>query len=83
MFRYREPSEPTLSGGSGDGWVDFPASPVPDPWAALLRESNRLPPGVCGDEDSAQQKATRQVAPFARSRAHRGAEPEAVTAKNG
>ena len=81
MFRYRELSEPTHSGeGSGD-WVDFPASPEPDPWAALLREANRLPPGVSGAIRIAQQEATHQIAPFAR--AHRQAAPETVTAKNG
>lgn len=49
MFGYRELSEPTSS-GEAEGWVEFPASPDPDPWAALLREANRLPPDVsCGD----------------------------------
>jgi hypothetical protein len=29
-------------------WVDFPASPDPDPWATLLRKANRLPSDVSG-----------------------------------
>jgi hypothetical protein len=83
MFRYREPSVPTRSGEGGGDWVDFPASPGPDPWAALLRDANRLPPDVFGARRSARQEATRQIAPFARRHAHRRAEPETVTAKNG
>jgi hypothetical protein len=83
MFRYRELSEQTRSGESGGDWVDFPASPEPDPWAALIREANRFAPGVFGAERNARQEATHQIAPFAGSRAHRRVEPETVTAKNG
>jgi hypothetical protein len=43
MFRHRELSEPTHSGEAKGEWVNFPASPNPDPWAALLREANRVP----------------------------------------
>ncbi len=40
MFSYRRLSE---NMGEGDeDWVDFPASPKPDRWGALLREANRL-----------------------------------------
>jgi hypothetical protein len=46
MSEYRELSEPTHSGGAEGDWVDFPASPDPDPWAALLRQANHLPPDV-------------------------------------
>jgi hypothetical protein len=81
MSRYSEISEPTRL-GEGD-WVDFPASPEPDPWAALLREASRLTPDVSGAGHSARQGATHQIAPFARSLAHRRAEPETATAKNG
>ncbi len=80
MFSYGELSEPTRSGETGGDWVDFPASPEPDPWATLLREANRLPPGVSGAERSARQEATHQIAAFARGRR---VEPETVTAKNG
>jgi len=83
MFRYRAPSEATRSGQSGDDWVDFPASPEPDPWATLLREANRLPPGVSGAGRGAQRGAKHQIAPFARGHAYRWAKPETVTAKNG
>jgi hypothetical protein len=40
MFRYREPARSEESKGE---WVNFPATPNPDPWAALLREANRVP----------------------------------------
>jgi hypothetical protein len=46
MLRYSEISEPTRPGEAD--WVDFPASPEPDPWAALLREASRLSPDVSG-----------------------------------
>ena len=50
MSGYRQLSEPTHSGETEGDWVDFPASPDPDPWAALSREANRLPPDVsCGE----------------------------------
>ena len=36
--------------------MDFPASPEPDPWAALLRKANRLPADVSrGDRWSAKR----------------------------
>jgi hypothetical protein len=55
MIRYGEElPEPTRSGESGGDWVDFPASPEPDPWASLLREANRL-----GAGRSARQVARR------------------------
>jgi hypothetical protein len=44
MSGYRELSEATHSGETASDWVDFPASPDPDPWGALLRQSNHLPP---------------------------------------
>ena len=44
MSGYRELSKPTHSGATDGDWVDFPASPDPDPWSALLREANHLPP---------------------------------------
>jgi hypothetical protein len=44
MSEYREPTEPTPSGDTKGEWVDFPASSAADPWAALLREANGLPP---------------------------------------
>jgi hypothetical protein len=83
MFRYREPSEPMHSGEGGGDWVDFPASPEPDPWAVLLRDANRLPPAISRAEPSTGREATHQIAPFARGHAHRRADPETVTAKNG
>jgi hypothetical protein len=43
MSEYREPSEPARSGDTEGKWVDFPTSPDPDPWAALLRKAYRLP----------------------------------------
>jgi hypothetical protein len=46
MSRYRGPSEPTRSEETEGEWVDFPASPDPDPWATLFRKANRLPPDV-------------------------------------
>jgi hypothetical protein len=51
MFRYRELSEPTRSEEAEGEWVNFPASPNPDPWAALLREANRAPPVVPYEDD--------------------------------
>ena len=83
MSRYRELSEPTHPGETDGDWVDFPASPEPDPWAALLREANRLPPGVSGAERTARQEAMHQIAPLARAHAYRRAEPETSTAENG
>jgi hypothetical protein len=50
MFRYRELSEPTRSEEGKREWVNFPASPNPDPWAALLREANRVPRIVPSDD---------------------------------
>jgi hypothetical protein len=38
--------EPTNSGKAEGDWVDFPASPDPDPWGTLLREANHAAPGV-------------------------------------
>jgi hypothetical protein len=43
MPGYRELSQPTRSAETEGGWVNFPASPDPDPWATLLRKANRLP----------------------------------------
>jgi hypothetical protein len=60
MFSYGKLSEPTRPEEGGADWVDFPASPEPDPWAALLREANRLPPDVSGAGRSARQGATHQ-----------------------
>jgi hypothetical protein len=58
MVRYEEElSEPTRSAERGGDWVDFPASPVPDPWAALLREANRLRPDLFGAGRRARQGA--------------------------
>jgi hypothetical protein len=50
MFRYRELSEPARSEEAMGEWVNFPASPDPDPWATLLREANRLTPVVPRDD---------------------------------
>jgi hypothetical protein len=50
MFRYRELSEPTRSEEPKGECVNFPASPNPDPWAAVLREANRVPPIVPCDD---------------------------------
>jgi hypothetical protein len=84
MFRYREQSEATGWAEAAEDWVDFPASTEPDPWAALLREAKLLPPDVFGTGRSTRQgAATHQIAPPARSRAHRATKPEAMTAKNG
>jgi hypothetical protein len=44
MSGYREPSKPTLSEETEGDWVDFPASPDPDPWASLLKGANHFPP---------------------------------------
>jgi hypothetical protein len=56
MSGYRELLEPTRSGETEGEWVDFPASPEPDPWAALLRNANRLPPDASrGDYWSAKR----------------------------
>jgi hypothetical protein len=60
MIRYgEEPREPTPSGESGGDWVDFPASPEPDAWAALLREANQLPRDVFRAGRTARQVARR------------------------
>jgi hypothetical protein len=40
MSGYRLLSEPTHWGETEGDWVDFSASPDPDPWAALSREAN-------------------------------------------
>jgi hypothetical protein len=40
MSGYRELSKVEAEGG----WVDFPASPDPDPWSAVLREAKRPHP---------------------------------------
>ena len=50
MSGYRLLSEPTRSGETAGDWVDFPASPDADLWAALSREANRLPPDVSRGE---------------------------------
>jgi hypothetical protein len=44
MSGFRERSEPAYSKEEGE-WVDFPASPDPDPWGTLLRGAGRLAPG--------------------------------------
>ncbi len=44
MLEYQEPAEPTCAGETDGEWVDFPASPEPDPWTNLLRKANRRPP---------------------------------------
>ena len=55
MSGYRELLEPVRSGETGGDWVHFPASPEADPWAAILRKANRLPPDVSpGDNWSAK-----------------------------
>jgi hypothetical protein len=41
MSGYRELAH---SGAKEEDWVDFPASPDPDPWGTLLREANRFAP---------------------------------------
>ncbi len=46
MSGYRELSKPTHSGEAEGDWVDFPASPGPDPWAALLTQANQLPADI-------------------------------------
>jgi hypothetical protein len=46
MPGFRELSEPTHSEKTEGDWVDFPASPDPDPWGTLLREANHLAPDV-------------------------------------
>jgi hypothetical protein len=79
VFGCRELSEPARPGESQGDWVDFPASPVPDPWAALLREASRFAHGVF----MPQREATHQIALFARGCAHRPADADAVAAKNG
>ena len=56
MFRFRELSEPTRSEEAKGEWVNFPASPKPDPWGALLREADRVRPIVPRD-DYRQTKA--------------------------
>jgi hypothetical protein len=43
MRGYRELSQQARSAETEGSWVDFPASPDPDPWATLLRKANRLP----------------------------------------
>jgi len=56
MSGYRELLEPTCSGETGRDWVDFPASPEPDPWGTLMRKANRFPPVVSrGDHWSAKR----------------------------
>jgi hypothetical protein len=50
MLRYPELSEPTPSEEAKGEWVNFPASPNPDPWVALLREANRVPAFVPCDD---------------------------------
>ncbi len=77
MFSYRRLSE---NMGEGDeDWVDFPASPKPDRWGALLREANRL----SQDVPAPPQGARHQIAHFAGRGVHGRPEPEAVTSKNG
>jgi hypothetical protein len=43
MSGYREL---THSGETEGEWVDFPASPDPDPWGTLLRQANHPAPDV-------------------------------------
>jgi len=76
MFRYREISELTGSGQTEGDWVDFPASPEPDPWGALLRQANLLPADVFGTGRSPRQGARRQAVPVAAAPAHRRADPQ-------
>jgi hypothetical protein len=55
MFGTLELTKPKHSGEPEGDWVDFPASPDPDPWGALLREANRLHPDVFGaQQDNAR-----------------------------
>jgi hypothetical protein len=42
MSGYRERLELTRLQATEGEWVDFPASPDPDPWGTLLKEANRL-----------------------------------------
>jgi hypothetical protein len=56
MSKYRELSRPARLEEPEGEWVDFPASPDPDPWAALLKTGNHLPPGVsCGRDQDAKR----------------------------
>jgi hypothetical protein len=50
MSEYQQLSEPTRF-GEGE-WVDFPASSEADPWTALLRKANHLPPMIDGRNGS-------------------------------
>jgi hypothetical protein len=47
----RERLELTSSQETEGEWVDFPASPDPDPWGTLLKEANRLPADVASGGD--------------------------------
>lgn len=46
MSGYRE-SAHSRETTEGD-WVDFPASPDPDPWGTLMKKADRLAPGASG-----------------------------------
>jgi hypothetical protein len=54
MSRYRELREPARFEETEGEWVDFPASPDPDPWATLLKQANRFPPDAsrCDSRDA-------------------------------
>ncbi len=49
MSAYLELSKPAHSGEADGEWMDFPASPEPDPWGTLLRQANHVAPeSACG-----------------------------------
>jgi hypothetical protein len=54
MSGYRGLSEPTHSVETDGEWVDFPASPDPDPWGTLLRQADldRVPVSCGGHQDA-------------------------------
>jgi hypothetical protein len=60
MSGYRRLLKPTHPKKIEGDWVDFPASPDPDPWATLLREANRLHPD--GDVERAGGAVVTSVA---------------------
>ena len=51
MSGYRERSQLTISQETEGEWVDFPASPEPDPWGTLLNGANRVPANVSSGSD--------------------------------
>ena len=57
MSGYRELLKPTCSEETGGDWVDFPASAEPDPWAALLRKANHLPPDILRGDNWSVKRA--------------------------